>query len=269
MKWKKIGNFVGMVLGTAYLVAVIWLEATKKMDWKSLAGLIILFLIWGLMIFANLAAFFDNKEISFLGIKIASNKKAETETPSINPNDFDKLQKRTEKLEQDVHDVKEKLDKMENKVGSISEQVVELKTSNLQRTFASLNSASKTDQLSIATPSYKTPKLLKSFIKLKEEAKDAKYDYLSDTNYKELFTRLNNETLSNLGVAINLQMQWHHSDNLLKLDLEKDIHQAFNGEKVNFDVLNDIKKQVEKVDNDPHIPITFSKATNDLKKLEL
>ena len=63
-------------------------------------------------------------------------------------------------------------------------------------------------------------------------------------------------------------MQWHHSDKLLKLDLEKDIHQAFNGEKVNFDVLNDIKKQVEKVDNDPHIPITFSKATNDLKKLK-
>lgn len=252
MKWKKIGNFVGMVLGTAYLVAVIWLEATKKMDWKSLAGLIILFLIWGLMIFANLAAFFDNKEISFLGIKIVSNNKVEDT----------ELSDRLESLD-------EHISKLENQTSSLSEQVAKLRTKDVQRSFASLSSASKTNKLSVASASYETPALLKDFIDLKAEAKDTEYDYASDPNYKELSAHINNEVLSNLGIAINLQMQWHHSDKLLKLDLEKDIHQAFNGEKVNFDVLNDIKKQVEKVDNDPHIPITFSKATNDLKKLEL
>lgn len=172
-------------------------------------------------------------------------------------------------LSDSLESLDEHISKLENQTSSLSEQVAKLRAKDVQRSFASLSSASKTNKLSVASASYETPALLKDFIDLKAEAKDTEYDYASDPNYKELSAHINNEVLSNLGIAINLQMQWHHSDKLLKLDLEKDIHQAFNGEKVNFDVLNDIKKQVEKVDNDPHIPITFSKATNDLKKLEL
>lgn len=171
-------------------------------------------------------------------------------------------------LSDHLDSLSERISKLENQTSSLSEQVAKLRAKDVQRSFASLNSTSKTNKLSVAGASYETPALLKDFIDLQTEAKDAEYDYASDPNYKELSTHISNEVLSNLGVAINLQMQWHHSDKLLKLDLEKDIHQAFDGEKVNFDVLNDIKKQVEKVDNDPHIPIAFSKAINDLKKLE-
>lgn len=252
MKWKKIGNFVGMVLGTAYLVAVIWLEATKKMDWKSLAGLIILFLIWGLMIFANLAAFFDNKEISFLGIKIASNKKAETETPSIDPNDFDKLQKRTEKLEKDVHDLKEKLD-----------------ASNKEDFHKELEQfrLSKPDLDVIIVEGYESPSRLTEFVNLVKKAKTNGYDLSSDSAYQELVKGYRQHIAEQLKTVLEtLDYSSEFSERVQKL-----LKDAMVSVPTNQEVITNIKEELVDADENSKLEISnvFFKATNDLKKLEL
>lgn len=150
MKWKKIGNFVGMVLGTAYLFAVLWLEETKKLDWKSLAGLVILFLIWGLMIFANLAAFFDNKEISFLGFKISSKQDNAT-------NEKQAIEKTSKETKSKIEKINRQLAELKKNEVSLQEQI---KTIN--KNIGTLNKEmSKRPKLTIQT--VPTVELLKSF----------------------------------------------------------------------------------------------------------
>lgn len=251
MKWKKIGNFVGMVLGTAYLFAVLWLEETKKLDWKSLAGLVILFLIWGLMIFANLAAFFDNKEISFLGIKIASNKKAETETPSIDPNDFDKLQKRTEKLEKDVHDLKEKLDASNKE--------------DFHKEFEQFR-LSKPDLDVIMVEGYESPSRLTEFTNLVKRAKTNGYDLSSDTTYQGLTKVYRQHITDQLKTVLKtLDYSSEFSGRMQKL-----LENAMVSVPTNQEVIASIKKELISANENNKLEISdvFFKATNDLKKLK-
>lgn len=252
MKWKKIGNFAGMALGTVYMFAVLYLKAVNKVDRGSLPILFLFFLVWGITVFANLAAFFDNKEINIFGLKIAS-------TKEIKDSNFP--EKRLESLDKQMGE-------LEKQISSLSKQVAKLRFKDIQNNFVSLNSASKANQLSAGKPNYETPKILNDLIELRKEAKTIEYDYAYDQNYKELFAHISNEVLSNLGIAINMQMQWHQTDKLLKLDIEEDIHQAFDGKKINFMVIDAIQKRVEEVDHDPQISITFSKAIDDLKRLQ-
>lgn len=114
MKLKKIGNFIGIVIGTIYIAAVLYLEASRKLDWKTLLILFLFFVVWGIIVFANLAAFFDNKEINFLGVKIAStqgnNKVPDGESNSqlkLIQKQIDELEKKVRSIESDVRDMKQ------------------------------------------------------------------------------------------------------------------------------------------------------------------
>ena len=63
-------------------------------------------------------------------------------------------------------------------------------------------------------------------------------------------------------------MFFHSTYNLLGIDLEQLNSQVFNGKEVDFETLATIENQIEKADSDPNIPISFSKAKSDLKKLQ-
>ena len=71
---KKFGRPVGIILATAYLGMVLGLEYIRILDWKSLLILFAMFLVWASIVFANLATFFDNRDIKFLGFEISAKK---------------------------------------------------------------------------------------------------------------------------------------------------------------------------------------------------
>lgn len=122
--------------------------------------------------------------------------------------------------------------------------------------------------LSTAGPSYSSPKFFDRFIEIKQKADKEKYDFKNDYNYYEVNTYLIRNILAILGTSIKLRMLFHRTYNLPGLDLEQLNSQVFNGKEVDFETLAAIQKQVEKVDSDSYIPIAFSRAKSDLKKLQ-
>ena len=137
---------------------------------------------------------------------------------------------------------------------------------NLWYSFESLNVASDSNRLSLVGADYESPESLSRFVKLKSKAKENEYDLKGDPNYNALVVRLTNEILSNLGMSTKIRMQENRTNDLLNLDFENDICKVYSGKEVDFETLAAIQKQVEKVDSDPNILISFSKAKSDLKK---
>lgn len=137
------------------------------------------------------------------------------------------------------------------------------------KSFQKLNESIKNNTgLSAVGPSYSSPKFFDRFIEIKHKADEEKYDFKNDHNYYEVNTYLIRNILTVLGTSIKLRMFFHSTYNLLGIDLEQLNSQVFNGKEVDFETLATIENQIEKADSDPNIPISFSKAKSDLKKLQ-
>lgn len=137
------------------------------------------------------------------------------------------------------------------------------------RAFERMHSSiKKNNGLSAIGPSYSSPELLSEFIDLRDKANSNRYDLEDDHNYHEIRDFLVRETLSNLAISTKLRMTFHGTYSAVKLDLEVVIPQSFYNGEIEFNVLQTVQNQIEKVDHDPNISISFSKAKSDLKKLQ-
>ena len=76
----KNGKWVEATGTTIFVVVVLTREVVKPLDWKSLLILFGFFLVWGIIISASLATFFDDREINFFGFKISEKKNISDET---------------------------------------------------------------------------------------------------------------------------------------------------------------------------------------------
>ncbi|MBB1123292.1 hypothetical protein [Limosilactobacillus albertensis] len=255
MKSKKIGNSIGIGLGTVYIAVVLYLEATKKLDWKTLLILFLFFVVWGIIVFANLAAFFENKEISVLGIKIASthDKLKAPNTESSNEsihNQLNKLDEKIKKLELNMRDMKQTLVSPDKRDFHKEFEQFKLTQSSFNIMFLE---------------KYESPKRLKEFVKLVEEARVSKYDLLNDITYQELVEDYRKNIIIQLSTVLE-----EIAKNNVFTNLQETFADAVNSDSINQETFDTVKKRLI-MDNDNNkleIISTFSKAINDLKKLK-
>ncbi|MCC4369222.1 hypothetical protein [Limosilactobacillus reuteri] len=257
MKLKKIGNFLGIVIGTIYIAAVLYLEASRKLDWKTLLILFLFFVVWGIIVFANLAAFFDNKEINFLGVKIASTQ-GNNKVPDGESNSQLKL-------------IQKQIDELEKKVRSIESDVRDMKQTSADATARDFHKEFEQFKLNQVSPvlilleKYESPKQLEEFVKLVKEAKASKYNLENDIIYREIVE----DYRENIVLQLTTVLEEIAKNNVFT-DLQGIFLDAINSDSINQETFDTVKKQliIDNSDNKLKIINTFSKAINDLKKLE-
>lgn len=117
---KKFGRPVGIILATAYLGFILGLEFVKGVDWQSLLILFAMFLVWALVVFANLATFFENRSFKFLGFEISAK---ENTVESSNVNDkFDSLSD----LKEEINNLKESNNKLSSRIEEVNNRITKL-----------------------------------------------------------------------------------------------------------------------------------------------
>lgn len=245
--------------GMAEAVAVIfftlltaYLAFTHTQNWQTIVTVAI-------VLFVMIQLFYKPFHVIKLGDQYSlefdggtERTKAETETPSIDPNDFDKLQKRTEKLEKDVHDLKEKLD-----------------ASNKEDFHKELEQfrLSKPDLDVIIVEGYESPSRLTEFVNLVKKAKTNGYDLSSDSAYQELVKGYRQHIAEQLKTVLEtLDYSSEFSERVQKL-----LEDAMLSVPTNQEVIANIKEELVSANENSKLEISdvFFKATNDLKKLEL
>lgn len=126
---KKFGRPVEIILVTAYLGFILGLEFVKGVDWKSLLILFAMFLVWALVVFANLATFFENRNFKFLGFEISA--KENTVEPS-NVNDkSDSLSD----LKEEINNLKESNNKLKSRIEEVNNRITKLYPTPPKMTF--------------------------------------------------------------------------------------------------------------------------------------
>lgn len=257
MKLKKIGNFLGIVLGTVYIAVVLYLEASRKLDWKTLLILFLFFVVWGIIVFANLAAFFDNKEISFLGVKITPTQ-GNNKAPDGESNSQLRL-------------IQKQIDELEKKVRSIESDVRDMKQTSADATARDFHKEFEQFKLNQVSPvlilleKYESPKQLEEFVKLVKKAKESKYNLENDIIYREIVEDYRENIVLQLTTVLEEIAKNNVFTNLQGIFLD-----AINSDSINQETFDTVKKQliIDNSDNKLEIINTFSKAINDLKKLE-
>ncbi|MGK4125704.1 hypothetical protein [Limosilactobacillus vaginalis] len=274
---KTLRKNIWIITATIIFIAILIIEAVKRLDWKSFLVLFAFFLVWCIIVFANIATFFDNREFSFLGFKISSKQsKLSDEEKIVNQlasleDKCKKQQKQLDEINSHFNSIEKESTKIKQQANLLFKQITIIKNNeqkNLKYSFESLNVSSKSNRLSLIGTDYESPELLSKFVELKQKAIENKYRLNDDRNYTDLLVHLTNEVLSNLSMSTKIRMQENHTIDSLSIDLEEKIRQVFNDKEVNFATLQTIENQIEKADSDPNIPISFSKAKSDLKKLQ-
>lgn len=274
---KTLRKNIWIITATIIFIAILIIEAVKRLDWKSFLVLFAFFLVWCIIVFANIATFFDNREFSFLGFKISSKQsKLSDEEKIVNQlasleDKCKKQQKQLDEINSHFNSIEKESTKIKQQVNLLSKQITIIKNNeqkNLKYSFESLNVSSKSNRLSLIGTDYESPELLSKFVELKQKAIENKYRLNDDRNYTDLLVHLTNEVLSNLSMSTKIRMQENHTIDSLSIDLEEKIRQVFNDKEVNFATLQTIQNQIEKVDHDPNISISYSRAISDLKKLQ-
>ncbi|MBU3828294.1 MAG: hypothetical protein H9806_04010 [Candidatus Lactobacillus pullistercoris] len=276
---KKVLLEVGKALVTLAIIAeAIYLLFTTPKYWPGVIVLAAILYMWIQVVYH----LFGKMKLTKNGFEFENNARCDKSTSVTNSvkKEIDTITNRLSKLENkfnhhkeqsDLHfnNVEKELDKFKQQIASLSKQVAMIKANekkNLRYSFESLNVASDSNRLSLVGADYESPESLSRFVELKSKAKENEYDLKGDPNYNALVVRLTNEILSNLGMSTKIRMQENHTNDLLNLDFENDICKVYSGKEVDFETLAAIQNQVEKVDSDPNIPISFSKAKSDLKK---
>lgn len=274
---KNLRKNIWIITATIIFIAILIIEVVKRLDWKSFLILFAFFLVWCIIVFANIATFFDNREFSFLGFKISSKQsKLDDREKIVNQlasleDKCRKQQKQLDEINSHLNGIEKESTKIKQQANLLSKPITTIRNNeqkNLQYSFESLNVSSRSNRLSLIGTDYESPELLSRFVELKQKAIENKYRLNDDRNYTDLLVHLTNEVLSNLSMSTKIRMQENHTIDSLGIDLERNIRQVFSEKRVDFDVLQTIQKQVEKIDHDPNISISFAKATTDLKKLQ-
>lgn len=126
---KKFGRPVGIILATAYLGFILGLEFVKRVDWQSLLILFAMFLVWALVVFANLATFFENRSFKFLGFEISAK---ENTVGTSNVNDkSDSLSN----LKEEVNNLKESNNKLKSRIEEVNNRITKLHPTPPKMTF--------------------------------------------------------------------------------------------------------------------------------------
>lgn len=274
---KTLRKNIWIITATIIFIAILIIEAVKHLDWKSFLVLFAFFLVWCIIVFANIATFFDNREFSFLGFKISSKQsKLSDEEKIVNQlasleDKCKKQQKQLDEINSHFNSIEKESTKIKQQANLLFKQITIIKNNeqkNLKYSFESLNVSSKSNRLSLIGTDYESPELLSKFVELKQKAIENKYRLNDDRNYTDLLVHLTNEVLSNLSMSTKIRMQENHTIDLLSIDLEEKIRQVFNDKEIDFATLQTIQNQIKKVDHDPNISISYSRAISDLKKLQ-
>ena len=274
---KTLRKNIWIITATIIFIAILIIEAVKRLDWKSFLVLFAFFLVWCIIVFANIATFFDNREFSFLGFKISSKQsKLSDEEKIVNQlasleDKCKKQQKQLDEINSHFNSIEKESTKIKQQANLLFKQITIIKNNeqkNLKYSFESLNVSSKSNRLSLIGTDYESPELLSKFVELKQKAIENKYRLNDDRNYTDLLVHLTNEVLSNLSMSTKIRMQENHTIDLLSIDLEEKIRQVFNDKEIDFATLQTIQNQIKKVDHDPNISISYSRAISDLKKLQ-
>ncbi|MBD8084885.1 hypothetical protein HUK45_01165 [Limosilactobacillus sp. c9Ua_26_M] len=112
---KKFGRPVGIILATAYLGMVLGLEYVRVLDWKSLLILFAMFVVWALIVFANIATFFENRTFKFLGFEIGA--KETVVSPSNNKSNS------LNDLKIEINNLKEANKKINDKIEEVNKRI--------------------------------------------------------------------------------------------------------------------------------------------------
>lgn len=274
---KTLRKNIWIITATIIFIAILIIEAVKRLDWKSFLVLFAFFLVWCIIVFANIATFFDNREFSFLGFKISSKQsKLSDEEKIVNQlasleDKCKKQQKQLDEINSHFNSIEKESTKIKQQANLLFKQITIIKNNeqkNLKYSFESLNVSSKSNRLSLIGTDYESPELLSKFVELKQKAIENKYRLNDDRNYTDLLVHLTNEVLSNLSMSTKIRMQENHTIDSLSIDLEEKIRQVFNDKEIDFATLQTIQNQIKKVDHDPNISISYSRAISDLKKLQ-
>lgn len=274
---KTLRKNIWIITATIIFIAILIIEAVKRLDWKSFLVLFAFFLVWCIIVFANIATFFDNREFSFLGFKISSKQsKLSDEEKIVNQlasleDKCKKQQKQLDEINSHFNSIEKESTKIKQQANLLFKQITIIKNNeqkNLKYSFESLNVSSKSNRLSLIGTDYESPELLSKFVELKQKAIENKYRLNDDRNYTDLLVHLTNEVLSNLSMSTKIRMQENHTIDSLSIDLEEKIRQVFNDKEIDFATLQTIHNQIKKVDHDPNISISYSRAISDLKKLQ-
>ena len=274
---KTLRKNIWIITATIIFIAILIIEAVKRLDWKSFLVLFAFFLVWCIIVFANIATFFDNREFSFLGFKISSKQsKLSDEEKIVNQlasleDKCKKQQKQLDEINSHFNSIEKESTKIKQQANLLFKQITIIKNNeqkNLKHSFESLNVSSKSNRLSLIGTDYESPELLSKFVELKQKAIENKYRLNDDRNYTDLLVHLTNEVLSNLSMSTKIRMQENHTIDSLSIDLEEKIRQVFNDKEIDFATLQTIQNQIKKVDHDPNISISYSRAISDLKKLQ-
>lgn len=138
------------ITATIFLAAIVAIEVVKQLNYKVLLILFGFFVVWCIIVFTQLAAFFDNREISFLGFKISSKQDNAT-------NEKQAIEKTSKETKGKIEKINRQLAELKKNEVSLQEQI---KTIN--KNIGTLNKEmSKRPKLTIQT--VPTVELLKSF----------------------------------------------------------------------------------------------------------
>lgn len=224
---------------------------------ENIINFFLFFVVWGIIVFANLAAFFDNKEINFLGVKIASTQ-GNNKVPDGESNSQLKL-------------VQKQIDELEKKVRSIESDVRDMKQTSADATARDFHKEFEQFKLNQVSPvlilleKYESPKQLEEFVKLVKEAKASNYNLENDIIYREIVE----DYRQNIVLQLTTVLEEIAKNNVF-IKLQEMFLDAANSNPIDQETFDTVKKQliIDNSNNKLEIINTFSKAINDLKKLE-
>lgn len=220
---------IGIIIATIYLGAVLYLEFVKTIDWKSLLILFCFFFIWALIVFASLAAFFENRDIKFLGIEISAKKSSNVQTEEAKLNN--EGLKRQEKI--DFH----------KEFTKIEFPTVEVKV----------------------VGEYRTPRGIGKLAMLVSNAKKAGYNLKEDNAYLDVAGDAQKEIVNQLFLSIE---NYDKEDYAISHHYEKIMDDALYESNFNKDDFIKIKLDlVDHLGHKEAINHRFERAINDLNKI--
>lgn len=128
------------ITATIFLAAIVAIEVVKQLNYKVLLILFGFFVVWCIIVFTQLAAFFDNREISFLGFKISSkqdnatNEKQTIEKTSKEAKDkIEKINRQLAELKKDEVSLQEQIKTINKNISNLNKEMSERPKLTVQR----------------------------------------------------------------------------------------------------------------------------------------
>lgn len=167
--------------------------------------------------------------------------------------------------------IQKQIDELEKKVRSIESDVRDMKQTSADATARDFHKEFEQFKLNQVSPvlilleKYESPKQLEEFVKLVKEAKESKYNLENDIIYREIVE----DYRENIVLQLTTVLEEIAKNNVFT-DLQGIFLDAINSDSINQETFDTVKKQliIDNSDNKLEIINTFSKAINDLKKLE-